>query len=164
MARGPPPQIVVAFSTSADESVDLATSGKETASDHGVRQLFFSLAGQDEHLTVLNLFAFVTYCGGKRICRTHFVHLHFRANARPRRHTEPDNAMSLSHTEPPTPQKRSSARTVIVENSVCRHLVKPYSAGRLSLKNHIDGNDMVMAFKHMSCELKMIFVFKFVHK
>ena len=71
-----------------------------------------------------------------------------------------------SHTQShqPTPQKRSSARTVIVENSVCRHLVKPYTAGRLSLKNHIDGNDMVMAFKHMSCELKMIFVFKFVHK
>ena len=46
----PPQRAGFAYCTSPDESIDLATSGKQTASDNGLRQLFFSLAGHDEHL------------------------------------------------------------------------------------------------------------------
>ena len=48
------------------------------------------------------MFAFVTGCQAKNYLQDSDYSLaHFTADARPLRHTEPDNAGPLSHTEPP---------------------------------------------------------------
>ena len=52
-------------------------------------------------LTILSLFAFVTSYQGKNYLQGSVCSLaHFIAEARPLRHTKPDKAGSLSHTEP----------------------------------------------------------------
>ena len=76
-------------------------------------------------LKVHNLSAFITGCQAKIYLQVYSL-AHFRANARPLRHTEPDNARPLSHTEilshtePPQKCSSGTARAGILENfTVC---------------------------------------------